>query len=143
MLLGTWLEGRPGKCFTTMPALVQHLKFKALEGCGSESSQLTHYRASKSFPSRESIQPAQCVFMPSALSMRQLLCPNFPFPVVTPDSSHSGSGHIHPIDLILHLQGPYFQIKSHQEELGVRISPTRIWVTAKTQSLLSQGGRGK
>lgn len=52
-----------------------------------------------------------------------VLGPNFPFPIVTPDTSHSGSGHTHPIDFILHLRGPYFQIESHQEELGVRISP--------------------
>lgn len=56
----------------------------------AQSSQLTHYRASKSFPPRESIQPVQCVFMPSVLSMCQLLGPNFPFPIVTPDTSHSG-----------------------------------------------------
>lgn len=82
-------EGWPRKCLPTMPALVQHLKVTALNGCGSESSQLTHHRASKSFPPRESRQPAYflyaffiCVFMPSALSM----CP-------FPDNGHSGAWH--------------------------------------------------
>lgn len=87
------LEGWPRKCFTTMPALVQHLKFKALEGCGSESSQLTHHCASKSFPPRQSIQSAQCVFMPSVLSMCQLLGPKFPFPIVTPVILDQGIPH--------------------------------------------------
>lgn len=115
LLLGTCLEvvlGKvgPGNASPPMLALVQRLKFKALDRCGSESSQLTHHRASKSFPPRERRQPAQCVFM---------LCSVY----VSFPRQQSFRSRAHPIDLILHRQGPYFQIKSHQEELGVKISP--------------------